>query len=298
MHPVEALHHLGGLSDLRTLRRLCTRWEIEKALDAGLVRRGGHGRYALAEVDDARRVAHATNGVLCLASAALAHGWAVKELPERPQVCYPKDRRLSRHSRQQVQARWADLDPAEVDGHVTSPSKTLEMCARSLPYDQALAIADSALRSGELATLRSLRHVRGRGAARIKRVVADANPLAANPFESVLRAIAADVSGLSFTPQVQIGAHRPDLVDAERRIVAEADSFEWHGSRAALRRDAARYNELVVMGWMVLRFSWEDVMHQPDDVRRILERAVVLAFQRTKVASVRRQAPESASLVC
>lgn len=245
--------------------------------------RTAHGRYALASVDDARRLAHATRGVLCLTSAALAHGWRVKSIPARPQICYPKDRRLTAEIRRQVHVRWADLESAEVEGLATSRAKTLEMCARSLPYDEALAIADSALRDGELATLTALRHARGRGAARIRRVVADASPLADNPFESVLRAIAADVDGLNFVPQVRIGRHPSDLVDEDLRIVAEADSFEWHGKRAALHRDAALYNELVVQDWMVLRFSWEAVMHQPAVVRQTLERAVLLAFQRTKL---------------
>ena len=59
---------------------------------------------------------------------------------------------------------------------------------------------------------------------------------------------------------------RPDLVDDGLRIVLEADSFEWHGGRASLARDARRYNLLVVNGWVVLRFAWEQVMHEvPSD---------------------------------
>ena len=63
---------------------------------------------------------------------------------------------------------------------------------------------------------------------------------------------------------------QPDLVDRERRVVLQADSFAWHGDRSALRRDAQRYNNLVVRGWLVLRFAWEDVMHDQEYVRRTL----------------------------
>ena len=77
-------------------------------------------------------------------------------------------------------------------------------------------------------------------------MAAQASPLAANPFESVLRSICDDVPGLRVRPQVEIhDPHflgRPDLVDDELRLVLEADSFEWHGGRAALARDASRYN--------------------------------------------------------
>jgi very-short-patch-repair endonuclease len=58
--------------------------------------------------------------------------------------------------------------------------------------------------------------------------------------------------------------------------VIEADSFEWHGKRSALASDCRRYNRFVVRGWLVLRFSWEDVMFHPDQVRDVLVAAVEL----------------------
>jgi very-short-patch-repair endonuclease len=66
---------------------------------------------------------------------------------------------------------------------------------------------------------------------------------------------------------------RRDMLYACGLGVAEADSFTWHGSRGALRRDCRRYNALAVRGWTVLRFPWEDVMHAPAHVRRHLELA-------------------------
>lgn len=47
----------------------------------------------------------------------------------------------------------------------------------------------------------------------------------------------------------------------------EAEGFQTHGTRAGLRRDARRYTELAVWGWSVLRFTWEEVMFEPDYVR-------------------------------
>ena len=104
---------------------------------------------------------------------------------------------------------------------------------------------------------------------------------AANPFESTLRGISQGVPGLQFEPQRRIidGAWpvRPDLVDERLRLVAEADSFEFHGKRSALAADARRYNMLVVAGWIVLRFCYEDVMFHPDVVLQTLVDAVALA---------------------
>jgi len=41
-----------------------------------------------------------------------------------------------------------------------------------------------------------------------------------------------------------------------------------------LKADCARYNALGVRGWLVLRFSWEHVMFEPEYVREVLEAAV------------------------
>jgi very-short-patch-repair endonuclease len=63
---------------------------------------------------------------------------------------------------------------------------------------------------------------------------------------------------------------RPDLLDRRRRLVLEAESFEWHGKRLALTRDCVRYNAFALAGYVVLRFSWEQVMLQPAYVEACL----------------------------
>ena len=101
------------------------------------------------------------------------------------------------------------------------------------------------------------------------------------------RSIALTVPGLRVAAQVTVRdglfSARADLVDEELRIIIEADSFEWHGNRAALASDCRRYNQMVVGGWLVLRFSYEDVMFHPDEVRLVLCRAVALAELLNKV---------------
>jgi very-short-patch-repair endonuclease len=206
----------------------------------------------------------------------------VKSVPEHPQVALPRNRKVDKRRLAGVDVRWFRLGPDDVVNGVTSRDRTVADCLRELPFDEALAVADSALRSGfsKQRLLALVRDARGQHAVRMRQVAALATADAANPFESALRAIALGVPGLSVQPQVSL--HRsdgtflgqPDLVDQRLRIVVEADSFEWHGRRAALRKDARRYNAFVVDGWLVLRFSWEDVMFHPHHVRSVLEAAV------------------------
>lgn len=244
--PVEAMERLGGVATRGELLALSTASRVRTARKRGEVRRVARNRYALPEAGTLRRAAE-LSGVVSHTSAALHWGWKVKTVPER---------------------------------HVTGKLRTVMDCARGLPFDEALAIADSALRTGGLegaALTDAASACRGRGAAGVRRVAAHADGRAANPFESVLRAIALDCQ-LEVLPQQPIAVGdvtlHPDLVDRDRRLVLEADSWTWHASKTAHDRDCWRYNALVVHGWTVLRFTWDQVMHSPTYVADTIDQAV------------------------
>lgn len=297
--PAEILTRLGGVADAATLLRHTTRSRVRTALRGGLLVRDQRGRYALPGAASGLRAAHRLSGVASHLTAATLLGWEVKQAPPRPMVTVPRNRRVPPERRQDVDVRWADLAPAEVlRGVVSAPGRTVMDCAKNCPFDEALSVADSALRHGSLTQQRLVELAElmpRRYRPRCLRVAHAADGRAANPFEFVLRAISLDVPGLRFTPQLVVRGPgftvRPDLVDENRRVVAEADSFAWHGSRSALRADCRRYNDLVLAGWLVLRFSWEDVMLSPDYVRLCLERAASRRSVGHALASLRQDVP-------
>jgi very-short-patch-repair endonuclease len=286
----EALWRLGGVAQRSPLVAATSRRAVDRALRRGRVVRVGYGRYALPATGDAVRRASALSGVVYLRSAAAYWGWEQKCPPTEPEVAVPRNRKIAADRRSGVRLHWVDISSTDLDrGLVTTRWRTLVDCLRHLPFDEALAIADSALRMGDFdhAGLMGLvEPLRGPGAAQARQVARLADARSANPFESVLRSIALGVKGLDVTPQVTIRSGeelvQPDLVDESRRIVLEADSLSWHGSRRALRRDCRRYNWLVLRGWLVLRFAWEDVMFDPAYVRACLERAVALVTRRAQ----------------
>ena len=61
-----------------------------------------------------------------------------------------------------------------------------------------------------------------------------------------------------------------DVADLELRIAIEAESFEFHALPEAFRDDVRRYTEMARLGWLVVRFVWEDVMHRPEYVHEVL----------------------------
>jgi very-short-patch-repair endonuclease len=244
---------------------------------AGSVRVAGCSRprcYALPGVDDGLEAAHRLSGLLAEESAAEFYGWPLKHRPRTPVIVVPRKRNVPEHRRRGLRLRFVDLDVDDVNRPATSPVRTVLDCAARLPFDEALAVADSALRCRDVAPdhlSRRAEQVPTRYRARCRRVAAAADARADNPFESVLRAIALGVPGLRVEPQVWVSdIGRPNLVDERLRIVLEVDSFEFHGRRKAPADDCERYNAFVVDGWIVLRFAWEHVMLRPDYVRAAL----------------------------
>jgi len=59
---------------------------------------------------------------------------------------------------------------------------------------------------------------------------------------------------------------RVDFIYPEQRLVVEVDGTRWHAGRRARTRDAERDNYLNIRGWIVLRFTWFDLVERPDYV--------------------------------
>ncbi|WP_370618888.1 hypothetical protein [Mumia sp. Pv 4-285] len=281
MHVVEALARLGGVAPSRLLVSATSRKRVRTALKNSEIVRAEQG-YALPTADDGKVAAVRLSGLASHQSAAAIHGWEMKSQPDRPSVIVPRGRNVAPERRAGTDVRWRPRDSIENwNDLVTDEIQTVIDCARDLPFDEALAIADSALRRHAVHAddlERAARRLATRGRGRAIRVVTHADGRAANPFESVLRAVALGVDGIAVEPQrwISDGSFRvrPDLVDPELRIVLEADSFGFHADRASLRRDCRRYVALALRDWLVLRFSWEDVMFDPDYVAECIAWAV------------------------
>jgi very-short-patch-repair endonuclease len=276
MDVVHALQTLGGVSSMRELVAATSRRRVRRALADGLIERAGRS-LVLPALDAHARAAADLTGVRSHLSAAQAWGWKVKNPPDKAWVSVGRHRKLTALQRRRHHVVYAELGAGEVVEGITSPLRTALDCARRLPFDEALAVADSALRSGLVEPeelVRAAERLKGRGRPQCVRVARAATALAANPFESVLRALLMEFEMFQVEPQGEVVTRslvlHPDLVDRRHRIVFEADSFEFHTTKVAHDLDCERFTALAVAGWMVIRFSWEQVMLRPDYVRSVL----------------------------
>jgi very-short-patch-repair endonuclease len=68
-----------------------------------------------------------------------------------------------------------------------------------------------------------------------------------------------------------------DFCWPELRLAVEIDSWTYHGTRTAHRRDRRRTAALQLAGWTVLRFTDEDIELDPGYVVETLRRTMVAA---------------------
>ncbi len=67
---------------------------------------------------------------------------------------------------------------------------------------------------------------------------------------------------------------RPDLAYPDLRIAIEADSHRWHAGRTSWEHDLERRTALAAAGWLVLHFSWRDLVGRPQFVVGSVARTV------------------------
>ncbi len=213
--------------------------------------------------------------------ARLSHESAARALelelldPGSERITVPRNRsRLVLPGWTVVRSDVPPADRAEVEGlPVTAAARTVADLARVLPLTAAVVTADSALRrealtQAELAA--ALVDTHGRGAGQLRRVGALIDPLSGSVLETLTRMVLVGAGLHPITQHVvrdgSVFVARVDFAWPALRLAVEADGFAYHSDREAYRRDRERLNQLERLGWRVLRFTWEDVVHRPEHV--------------------------------
>ncbi|MDX3006991.1 type IV toxin-antitoxin system AbiEi family antitoxin domain-containing protein [Kribbella solani] len=264
----EVLARRGGWATASELAGTVTRYAIAKALARGDIERIAFGIYALPDLPADTVAVLAYDGVLSHVSAAAASGLPLLVVPAKPHLILPPHRRPRPGPPAVV--HWADVSSAERRERITSLARTVVDCSRMLPFAEALAVADAALATRQLAgeeLLAEVSAMRGPGCPNARQVAAAATPLAGRFLESILRAILIGAGIDGFEPQVLVmnGSFRArvDLGHRQARLALEAEGFEFHGSRRDFTADCYRYDELNTAGWLVLRFTYEQIIGDP-----------------------------------
>lgn len=268
---VDALRALGGTARWKQLRGHVGWRALKEARNSDEVV-CVQGSWRLTTTDRPVALAHELRGVRSHRAAALHHGFA---LPPSDDKRYQLTLRSNAHHKKlpdDVHVRYRRLPAHDVDGDVTTPLRTVIDCLRDESLAVALSVGDSALRSGTVVwavLAAAVAALTGPGSRLAKARLTMLDARAANAFESSMRAILIEAGIEGFEPQVSIRHRRQwigrvDLAHRLLRIVIECDGFETHGGRQAFVKDLVRFTCLVSAGWRPLRFTWEQVMFEPE----------------------------------
>lgn len=85
----------------------------------------------------------------------------------------------------------------------------------------------------------------------------------------------AGITGFRPNLMVRLSSGQPveiDIAFVDRRIAIELDGFAFHSDADSFRYDRRRGNQLMADGWTVRRFTWDDLLADPDGfVATVLE---------------------------
>lgn len=266
------LRAMGGVCATTTALEHVSKRTLRRLRDSGLLWVPLRGWVALGDVRNEVTRALELGGILTCVSALRMHGLWVPhgdtDLHVRPNRETHSDRvsRTAGESGVQLHRqhrRLADQRPWDgVDGALAA----LVVATGCVSSSDATAAASSALASG-LVQQDDLTEVAlelpRRRRLLLERATAQSGSGTESIFAEMLRR-----ARIAFVQQPELlpGEYFDFLVG--KSLVIEIDSLEWHGSRAQMANDRSRDARLTALGYRMLRFTYEQVMFNPDDVMR------------------------------
>ncbi len=146
---------------------------------------------------------------------------------------------------------------------VTTIPRTVIDCADLVTYAELRTLADHGARLDEAALLRAQQRAPGRrGAPNVTRLVA-AGLRTRSELERAMRGLCRDAR--LEQPRINhevLGVER-DFVWPRHRVIVETDGGAFHAPKPARERDYERTAALVAAGWIVLRLTHDQVVHEP-----------------------------------
>lgn len=202
-------------------------------------------------------------------AAAFWHG-LLPHMSGPIQVTVPRS--ITRRSRGWVQVRRRDL--ADTDrlsrngiGVTAVPLTVLET---AVSWPDGPAVLDRALQKGRVrfGDLHEAycRSAGAYGMARAAVLLREAAIGAASLFERRLVTLLRRAGIDGFVLGHPFGRDEIDFAFPAERVAVELDGWSWHTDRDRFQADRTKGNALARAGWLVLRFTWDDLTRRPDDV--------------------------------
>lgn len=222
--------------------------------------------------DSARvRVSVWSYGTRAVASGLTAAWWhgISKYLPEVLEVTAPRASRLQ--LRPGTRLRRRDLAPTDVVERrglrvTTLPLTVVEAAARR---GGGPKLMDNALqRHVELPALwrAHLRNTGRHGSPAARRLLLAAADGARSEAERLLVRLLKSERITGWKPNYRVGRYQVDVAFPVHKVAVETDGWAFHSDQEDFQHDRIKQNEIALLGWQVLRFTWLDLTEYPQRV--------------------------------
>jgi very-short-patch-repair endonuclease len=210
-----------------------------------------------------------------LSHRSAAELWGIRRSARTPiEVTVPRHR----GTRSGVQYHHILLPADEItirDGiPVTDPARTLFDLASVVTYQQL----EHALNEAEIRRLTSplpldaliARHPRRKGTAALRRALDKQRQTGETVIRSGFETAFLDFAERHGLPRPRmnepLGPYQPDAFWPDARLVVELDSYGIHTTRQAFEQDRARDRVLTTAGYRVIRVTWRQLTHEPEQL--------------------------------
>ena len=214
------------------------------------------------------------------AASGLAAAWwhgIVGRDPDIVEVTVPRNSNGRKHPGSTVRRR--DLKPVDIVEH-----KGLRVTALALTVVEAAArrgggakVVDTALqRHTDLPELWRA-HVRNKGrygSPRARILLQGADEGTRSAAERLFARLLNSAGITGWKANYPVGGYVVDFAFVGQKVAIEIDGLAHHSGPEDFQNDRVRQNSIMLLGWTVLRFTWQDLIENPERVIAEVRRAI------------------------
>jgi very-short-patch-repair endonuclease len=201
-------------------------------------------------------------------TAAWWHGLA-RYAPDTVEVTLPRNAR--RQQRPGSRIRRRDLTRADVieRNGLRVTELALTVVEAAVRRRGGARLMDGALqRHVDLRDLwrAHLRNKGRHGSPAARRLLQAASDGARSEAERLLVKLLREAGIIGWKTNYPIGGYKVDVAFPNQRVAIETDGWAFHSDQDAFQGDRERQNNIALLGWQVLRFTWLDLTEYPQRV--------------------------------
>jgi very-short-patch-repair endonuclease len=256
---------------------------VQRRVRSGHLRRCARGVYFVDDrpFTDAARIRATVWGYGEHAAASgLAAAWwhgLTKFSPDVVEVTVPRNSHGRRHVGSRVRRR--DLQPADVvtRRRLRVTELALTVVEAAVRQRGGAGLMDTALqRHVELRELwRAHLRNKGRyGSPAARQLLQAASDGARSEAERLLVKLLREAGIAGWRTNYPVGGYKVDVAFPKLKVAIEVDGWASHSDQVDFQTDRERQNNIVLLRWQVLRFTWLDLVEYPQRVIALIRHAI------------------------